>query len=115
MLSLPSPAVDARLPRTSLAKKINLGHFAFYRGWLEGLDLADMGDRYLPTGRDLPEAKKTLRWLQDELVAAAKRAKPTLARVLKLTPAQLQAISSPLPSSEKQSATLGYSKSSEKH
>ncbi len=40
-----------------------------------------------------------MRWLQDELVAAAKRAKPTLARVLRLTPAQLKALASPLPSS----------------
>lgn len=83
-----------------MARKINLGHFAFYRGWLEGLDLADMGDRYLPTGRDLPEAKKTLRWLQDELVAAAKRARPALARILKLTPTQLKSLTSPLPASD---------------
>ena len=33
-------------------RKLNLAHFAFYRGWLEGLDLADLGERYLITGRD---------------------------------------------------------------
>ena len=73
-------------------RKINIAHFAFYRGWLEGLDLADLGDRYLITGRDLPRAKQTLRWLQDELVAAARRSKPPLARLLKLSPSQIQHI-----------------------
>ena len=73
-------------------RKINLAHFAFYRGWLEGLDLATLGDRYLSSGRDLPAAKRTLRWLQDELIAAARRSKPPLARLLKLTPAQIERI-----------------------
>ena len=73
-------------------RKLNLAHFAFYRGWLEGLDLADLGERYLITGRDRPAAKRTLRWLQDELIAAARRAKPPLARLLKLTPAQIERI-----------------------
>ena len=54
-------------------RKINAGHFAFYRGWLEGLDLADLGERYLVSGRDLPRAKQTLRWLQDELIVAARK------------------------------------------
>jgi len=71
-------------------RKINAGHFAFYRGWLEGLDLADLGERYLVSGRDLPRAKQTLRWLQDELIVAARKSKPPLARLLKLTPSQIQ-------------------------
>lgn len=94
-----STALAAPLAKVSLARKINLGHFAFYRGWLEGLDLADLGERYLPTGRDLPEAKQVLRWLQLELVAAAKRARPGLARLLSLPPDKLKALSTPLPSS----------------
>lgn len=73
-------------------RKINGAHFAFYRGWLEGLALADLGERYLSTGRDLPRAKQTLRWLQDELIAAARRSKPPLARLLKLSPSQIQRI-----------------------
>lgn len=73
-------------------RKINAAHFAFYRGWLEGLDLADLGERYLVTGRDLPRAKQTLRWLQDELYSAARKSKPPLARLLKLSPSQVQRI-----------------------
>lgn len=70
-------------------RKIGLAHFAFYRGWIEGVDLAELGDRYLLSGRHLPSAKRTRRWLQDEFIAAARRAKPPLARLLKLTPAQI--------------------------
>ena len=70
-------------------RKLNVGHFAFYRGWLEGLDLADLGERYLLSGRDLPRAKQTLRWIQDELIAAARRSRPPLARLLKLSPYQI--------------------------
>lgn len=73
-------------------RKINGAHFAFYRGWLEGLNLADLGERYLVTGRDLPRAKQTLRWLQDELYSAARKSKPPLARLLKLSPSQIQRI-----------------------
>lgn len=73
-----------------IERKINAGHFAFYRGWLEGLDLADLGERYLVSGRDLPRAKQTLRWLQNELIVAARRSKPPLARLLKLTQSQIQ-------------------------
>lgn len=71
-------------------RKLNASHFAFYRGWIEGLDLADLGERYLISGRELPRAKQTLRWLQDELIAAARRSKPPLARLLKLSPSQIQ-------------------------
>ena len=73
-------------------RKIELAHFAFYRGWFEGLDLAELGDRYLISGRHLPSAKRTLRWLQDEFIAAARRAKPPLARLLKLSPAQIERV-----------------------
>ena len=52
-------------------RKIGLAHFAFYRGWIEGVDLAELGDRYLLSGRHLPSAKRTRRWLQDEFIAAA--------------------------------------------
>ena len=70
-------------------RKINSAHFAFYRGWLEGLDLADLGERYLISGRELPAAKQTLRWLQDELIASARRSRPPIARLLKLSPSQI--------------------------
>jgi hypothetical protein len=54
-------------------RKIGRHHLAFYRGWLQGLDLADLADRYLEDGLDLRIAKSTLRWLQDALSQAALR------------------------------------------
>ena len=74
------------------SRKIGLAHFAFYRGWIEGVDLSELGDRYLLSGRHLPSAKRTLRWLQDEFIAAARRAKPPLAHLLKLTPSQIERV-----------------------
>lgn len=74
------------------SRKIGLHHFAFFRGHLEGIDIAELGDLYLETGNDRVRAKSTLRWLRDEFVAAARRqANPAVARLLrvpleKLTP-----------------------------
>lgn len=74
-------------------RKINLAHFAFIaagsRGWTSPIWSSE---RYLSSGRDLPAAKRTLRWLQDELIAAARRSKPPLARLLKLTPSQIERV-----------------------
>jgi len=54
-------------------RKIGRHHHAFYRGWLQGLDLKDLADRYLETGLDLRLAKSTLAWLRDTLSQAALR------------------------------------------
>jgi len=56
-----------------VTKKIGRHHLAFYRGWLQGLDLRDLADRYLETGLDLRRAKSTLTWLRDTLSQAALR------------------------------------------
>jgi len=75
--------------RPRMARKVGMHHFAFFRGHIEGLDLALIGDRYLETGPDLRKAKATVRWIRDELVAAAKRQKPEVIRLLKITPSRL--------------------------
>lgn len=54
-------------------RKIGRHHLAFYRGWLHGLDLKTLADRYLETGLDLRLAKTTLDWLRDTLSQAALR------------------------------------------
>lgn len=56
-----------------MTKKVGRHHLAFYRGWLQGLDLRDLADRYLETGLDLRCAKSTLTWLRDTLSQAALR------------------------------------------
>lgn len=54
-------------------RKVGRHHLAFYRGWLQGLDLRILADRYLETGLDLRLAKSTLAWLRDTLRQAAIR------------------------------------------
>lgn len=51
--------------------KLGYHHFALFRGNLDGLALDVLGDRYLETGTDLRQAKRTLDWVRAELIAAA--------------------------------------------
>jgi site-specific recombinase XerD len=76
--------------------KVGRHHLAFFRGHLDGLALDVLGDRYLETGPDLRPAKKTLIWIQGELIAAAKRfhqetgvTGASFARLLRLKPEPL--------------------------
>ena len=58
------------------SRRLESSHFAFYRAYLEGseaLDLPALADRYLDCGRDPRRVRALLRWLQDELAAAARR------------------------------------------
>ncbi|WP_423194598.1 tyrosine-type recombinase/integrase [Cupriavidus sp. H18C2] len=48
-------------------------HFAFYRGVLEGGDLARLADRYLDTGKDLRVARATVDWIVEELARGVRR------------------------------------------
>jgi len=67
-------------------RKIGRQHIAFYRGWLQGLDLGDLGDRYLDTGIDLRRAKSTLNWIKSEIrQAAIRNGKFGMARLLRLS------------------------------
>jgi site-specific recombinase XerD len=57
-------------------RRLSLAHFAFYRAYLEGPEasnIAFLADRYLHCGRDPRRVRAILRWLQDELGAAARR------------------------------------------
>jgi len=55
------------------ARKIDLSLMAFYRAWLQGMDLRRATDRYLSEGLDLREAKSTLAWMRETLIRAARR------------------------------------------
>lgn len=57
-------------------RKLHLGHFAFMRALVQGLDTRASWDRYLRVEgehRDIRTVKKTIAWLRDEFAAAAKR------------------------------------------
>lgn len=64
-----------RRRRAAVAPTRLLGphHFAFYRGVLEGVDLARLADRYLDTGKDLRVARATVDWIAEELARGVRR------------------------------------------
>ncbi|KVM84592.1 phage integrase family protein [Burkholderia stagnalis] len=73
-------------------RRIGLQHLAFFRGYLEGLDLAELADQYLAFGRDARKAAATRSWLVTAFVAAArKRQDFATARLLAIRPAALAA------------------------
>ncbi|MFP3637433.1 phage integrase family protein [Paraburkholderia sp. SIMBA_054] len=75
-------------------RRIGLHHIAFFRAYLEGLDLSEQAERYLEIGRDARRAQKTVRWLTAELVAAArKRLDFGAARLLKIRPSLIRSTS----------------------
>jgi len=84
----------ARLRRAqreqSEGRHIGLQHLAFFRGYLEGLDLAELADQYLEFGRDARKAAGTRNWLVTAFVAAArKRQDFGTARLLAIRPTAL--------------------------
>lgn len=73
-------------------RKLGAHHFAFYRGWLQGIELRTLADLYLETGLDLRLAKRTLQWIKDTLrQAAIRHGKHSEARLLKLSLGTAQA------------------------
>ena len=83
---------------------IHLGrhHFAFFRGYLDGLDLRQLWKRYIepsmaePTGstdtNDVRTARALVSWISEQLVVAARRTGiGSAARVLRMSPEKLAA------------------------
>ena len=55
-------------------RRIGLHHVAFFRAFFEdNLELAAIADRYLETGKDIPAARRTLKMVQEALIAEAWR------------------------------------------
>jgi site-specific recombinase XerD len=101
--------------RGTVMIRLTRQHFAFFRAYLDRLDLRDMAERYLenvnhlydleakqiaddkkkdrPVDKatlDLRFAKASVRWIRDQLIIAARRANSTKSiRFLKLEPSQL--------------------------
>ena len=53
-------------------RKVDLHHLAFYRGYLQELDIEALAHRYLGDDVDLREAKETLAWIKAELTRTAR-------------------------------------------
>lgn len=54
-------------------RKLGRPHLAFYRGWLQGMDIKRAADRYLESGLDLRLARTTLTWILQTLAMATRR------------------------------------------
>jgi integrase len=69
-------------------RKLHLGHIAFMRAVVQGLDTRDSWDRYLRLEgehEDIRNVRRTLQWMRDEFAAAAKRHdRPGIARLVKI-------------------------------
>jgi site-specific recombinase XerD len=62
--------------RPTRARKLHLGHVAFMRAVVQGLNTRDSWDRYLRIEGehdDIRNVKRTIQWIRDEFAAAAKR------------------------------------------
>lgn len=58
------------------ARKLHLGHFAFMRAVVQGLDAQSSWNRYLRLDgdySDIRNTRKTISWIRDEFAAAARR------------------------------------------
>ncbi|MDN4571846.1 hypothetical protein DBB29_24620 [Pandoraea cepalis] len=72
---------------------LGIDHFAFFRGYLESLPLETLADQYLETGLDLRMARSTLVWIQERLIAGARRAQDYgTARLLAIPPKRLATV-----------------------
>ena len=87
----------SEIGRQRPGRQVGYHHFALFRGHLDGLTLDTLGDLYLETGTDLRHAKRTLIWIRDELVVAAKRyqaetglTQASLSRLLRIDPERLK-------------------------
>lgn len=75
----PAPAPARRegaTPWPTRHRKLHLGHFAFMRAVVQGLDTRDSWERYLQLEgdhTDLRTVRKTIAWIRDEFAAAARR------------------------------------------
>lgn len=80
------------VPQPSSTRRLHLGHFAYMRAVVQGLDTGAAWERYLAIEGQASDARivrSTTRWIRDELVLAAQRTerrtdRHQLARLLRL-------------------------------
>lgn len=56
-----------------ISNRLDLAHLALFRGWLQGLDLNVLRQRYLGEESTRRDARETLDWIRSELIASAKK------------------------------------------
>jgi Phage integrase protein len=86
--------------RGTVLIRLSRPHFAFYRGYLEGLDVGKLARRYLETALGVEEAaedkrvaQSAVKWIRDQLLAAARRrGGMAAARLLEIAPERLRIV-----------------------
>lgn len=80
---------------TARGRRLHVGHFAFMRAVVQGVEVAASWDRYLAIERQASDARvvrATIAWIRDEFAAAAQRhARFGVARLVRLDAARLGA------------------------
>lgn len=98
-------------PEPTRHRKLHLGHFAFMRAVVQGLNTRESWDRYLRLEGehdDVRNVRRTILWIRDEFAAAAKRHdRFGTARLVQLDAAQLFVTEPALPSLEDFAAAHG--------
>jgi site-specific recombinase XerD len=103
-----APAAPANPARR---RKLHVGHFAFMRAVVQGVDVRASWDRYLRIegeGSDARVVRSTIAWIRDEFAAAAKReSRFGVARLVRLDASRIGDESLSLPSLEDFAAAKG--------
>jgi site-specific recombinase XerD len=85
-------------------RKLHIGHFAFMRSVLQGLDTRESWDRYLRIEgehNDIRHVNRTIAWIRDEFAAAAQRhARHGIARLVRIDARRIQEQAPQLPTLE---------------
>ena len=72
----PDQAIRPQRSRTTRQRKLHVGHFAFMRSVVQGLDPRESWERYFRVegeATDQRTVRATIAWIRDEFAAAAKR------------------------------------------
>lgn len=101
----------AMLIQGTTARRLHIGHFAFMRAVVQGLDTRESWNRYLRVEGehdDVRNVNRTIQWIRDEFAAAARRSdRHGLARLIRIDPNRIEDKSERLPSLEEYALAHG--------
>ena len=99
-----TPTRSAAPVSAARQRKLHVGHFAFMRSVVQGLDPRDSWDRYFRVESELTDqrtVRATIAWIRDEFAAAAKRQdRPGTARLVRMDATRIADPALELPSLE---------------
>jgi site-specific recombinase XerD len=106
----PAPAAPVHMS-AARQRKLHVGHFAFMRSVVQGLDLRQSWERYFRIEGELADqrtVRTTIQWIRDEFAAAARReARPGTARLVLIDVSRIPDAEAQLPSLDAFAAARG--------